>query len=135
MDGYINLANAIVKQAADDYFELLAGIMAPSIPVNYNLVKIERFFHSDWYDLLCQIDPDYLIRRLKEEAEKMKLEYVVAKERGNNRYYVHKVGEPCKAIPDSYGTKKRALRLAAKLQGLEYKAYMQLRRKDGVDHD
>lgn len=92
MDGYMNLANAIVKQAADDYFQLLAGIMPIPIPPSCNLTEIERFFHSDWYDLLCKIDPGYLMRKLKEKAEKMKLEYVVAKERGSNRYYVHRVG-------------------------------------------
>lgn len=135
MDGYRNLANAIVKQAADDYFELLAGIMAVPIPPGCNTREIERFFHSDWYDLLCSVDPDYLLRKLREKAKRMKLEYVVAKERGSSRYYVHRVGEPYKAIPGSYGAKKRALRMAAKLQGLEYKAYMQLRRKEGADHD
>lgn len=135
MDGYMTLANAIVKQAADDYFQLLAGIMPIPIPPGCNTSEIERFFHSDWYDQLCGINPEYLIRKLKEKADKMKLEYVVAKERGSNRYYVHKVGEPYKAVPDSYGAKKRALRMAAKLQGLEYKAYMQLRRRDGADHD
>lgn len=135
MDGYMNLANAIVKQAADDYFQLLAEIMPIPIPPSCNLAEIERFFHSDWYDLLCKIDPGYLMRKLKEKAEKMKLEYVVTKEWGSNRYYVHRVGEPYKAVPGSYGAKKRALRLAAKLQGLEYKAYMQLRRRDGADND
>ncbi len=135
MDRYMILANAIVKRAADDYFELLADIMPVPIPPNCNLAEIERFFHSEWYDVLCKVDPDYLIRKLKEKAKKMKLEYVVAKERGSNRYYVHRVGEPYKAIPDSHGAKKRALRMAAKLQGLEYKAYMQLRRRDGTDND
>lgn len=124
MDGYMNLANAIVKQAADDYFQLLAEIMPIPIPPSCNLAEIERFFHSDWYDLLCKIDPGYLMRKLKEK-----------KERGSNRYYVHRVGEPYKAVPGSYGAKKRALRLAAKLQGLEYKAYMQFRRRDGADND
>lgn len=44
MDGYMNLANAIVKQAADDYFQLLAGIMPIPIPPSCNLTEIERFF-------------------------------------------------------------------------------------------
>lgn len=44
MDGYMNLANAIVKQAADDYFQLLAGIMPIPTPPSCNLTEIERFF-------------------------------------------------------------------------------------------
>ena len=44
MDRYMILANAIVKRAADDYFELLADIMPVPIPPNCNLAEIERFF-------------------------------------------------------------------------------------------
>jgi len=135
MDGYQLLANAVVQQAADDYFQLLAGIMPIPIPPTLTIDEVERFFHSDWFPMLTKVDPGYLMRKLKEKTDKMKLEYVVSKERGSSQYYVHKVGEPHQPVPGSYGAKKRALRMAAKLQGLEYKAYMQLRRRDGADHD
>ena len=33
-------------------------------------MEVERFFHSQWYSQLTQIDPDYLIERLRKEAAK-----------------------------------------------------------------
>ena len=30
--------------------------------------ELEEFFHSDWYELLTDVDPDYLIRKLREKA-------------------------------------------------------------------
>lgn len=47
MDGYQLLANAVVQQAADDYFQLLAGIMPIPIPPTLTIDEVERFFHSD----------------------------------------------------------------------------------------
>ena len=31
------------------------------------LVEIERFFRSDWFGVLTDVDPEYLIRRLRKE--------------------------------------------------------------------
>ena len=33
------------------------------------LAEIERFFHSEWYAELCELDGDYLIARAKEKYE------------------------------------------------------------------
>ena len=33
-------------------------------------LEIDAFFHSPWYGTLTQIDPDYLIERLRKEAVK-----------------------------------------------------------------
>lgn len=60
----------------------------------------------------------------------MTLEYTVSKEKGSSRYYAHQVGEPGKPIPGTYGTNKKALHAAAQLQGLDYKDYMRLHRKN-----
>jgi hypothetical protein len=30
---------------------------------------VEEFFYSDWYRMMTKIDPDYLINRLRKEAE------------------------------------------------------------------
>ena len=61
MNPYENLANAIVLQAVKDY--RLTDDEA-------ELAEIERFFRSDWFGVLTDIDPEYLIRRLRKEKDK-----------------------------------------------------------------
>jgi len=61
LNPYENLANAIVLQAVKDY--RLTDDEA-------ELVEIERFFRSDWFGVLTDVDPEYLIRRLRKEKDK-----------------------------------------------------------------
>lgn len=70
MDGCQALANAIVKQAAADYREALRALRRhpDSRAAMQTAMEIEDFFHSDWYGVLTDIDPDYLIDRLRKEA-------------------------------------------------------------------
>lgn len=63
----------------------------------------------------------------------MVLIYTVAKEKGSSRYYVCKVDDPTPLTP-AYSTKKKALHKAAEMQDLDYKMYMKIRRRDGVDY-
>lgn len=55
---YEDLANAIILRAVKDYRR------------SYNsreLEDIERFFRSDWFGVLTNINGEMLIRRLREE--------------------------------------------------------------------
>ncbi|MBO6270118.1 MAG: hypothetical protein II008_19500 [Oscillospiraceae bacterium] len=61
LNPYENLANAIVLQAVKDY--RLTDDEA-------ELAEIERFFRSDWFGVLTDVDPEYLIRRLRKEKDK-----------------------------------------------------------------
>ena len=61
MNPYEELANAIVLQAVKDY--RLTDDEA-------ELAEIERFFRSDWFGVLTDVDPEYLIRRLRKEKDK-----------------------------------------------------------------
>ena len=61
MNPYENLAKAIVLQAVKDY--RLTDDEA-------ELVEIERFFRSDWFGVLTDVDPEYLIRNLRKEKDK-----------------------------------------------------------------
>lgn len=67
---YEQLANAIILQAISDY-------KAP--PIDHGRIRnddmiesardeIERFIRSDWFGILTSLDPEYLIRRLREET-------------------------------------------------------------------
>ena len=58
MNPYENLANAIVLQAVKDY---------RLIDDEAELAEIERFFRSDWFGVLTDVDPEYLIRNLRKE--------------------------------------------------------------------
>ena len=70
MDPYEKLANAIVIQAAKDY--RAAARKLKRNPRNHlaqaEIDSIERFFRSDWYKCLTEIDGEMLIRKLKEEV-------------------------------------------------------------------
>lgn len=61
--GLENLRFGIVEQAVDDYFSLLAGFITPA--TNCNITELERFFYSDWFNVLCKLEPDYIIENLK----------------------------------------------------------------------
>lgn len=130
--GLENLRFGIVEQAVDDYFSLLAGFITPT--TNCNITELERFFYSDWFSVLCKLEPDYIIENLKRKAKKMILKYTVSKQKGSSRYYVHEVGSK-EPIPGTLGTKKQALHRAAKMNDLDYKDYMKVRRRDGVSCD
>lgn len=67
---YEQLANAIILQAISDY-------KAP--PIDHGRIRhddmiesardeIERFIRSDWFGILTSLDPEYLIRLLREET-------------------------------------------------------------------
>ena len=69
-DPYQNLANAIVAQAAKDYLSALKRLKKN--PRNRmamdEAMQLEKFFHSGWYGVLTGVDPDYLIRKLREKV-------------------------------------------------------------------
>lgn len=133
--GLENLRFGIVEQAIDDYLSILAGFIVPT--TDCNLAELERFFYSDWFSVLCKLEPEFIIESLKRKAKKMILKYTVSKQKGSSRYYVHEVGSK-EPIHGTLGTKKQALHRAAKMNDLDYKDYkdyMRVRRRDGVSCD
>lgn len=73
-DGYIELGNAIVKQAADDYKNAFLGITTGATHENLTceeiMREVEKFMHGDWYEYLTGVDPDWLLREIKAQALK-----------------------------------------------------------------
>lgn len=64
MTPYEELANAIVLQAVKDY----------RLHDNeQELARIERFFRSDWFSVLTNVNPEILITKLRKE--KVRYEY------------------------------------------------------------
>ena len=64
------LANAIVKQAADEYRNARKALirMPNAGHLKEQILDVEKFFHSERYQLLTSVDGEYLLRRLEEEA-------------------------------------------------------------------
>ena len=65
--GWGGLVNAIIKQAAEDYVSALNDC-GPRYAPDHRISEIRNFFHSDWFGLLCNLDPDYLLERLNRIA-------------------------------------------------------------------
>jgi len=70
-DGERGLANAIVKQACDDYRRALKGLRVLNgfESAEYTIAECERFFRSGWYSQLTDIDAEWLMRKLKEDID------------------------------------------------------------------
>ena len=66
---YDKLADAIVLQAVKDYRALLRKWKknTSNREVMRELSKIEKFFRSEWYLLLTNVDPEFLIEKLRKE--------------------------------------------------------------------
>ena len=69
-DPYEKLANAIILRAVQDYRAALKRLKKHpnKKDVENEVVKIEKFFQSQWYQALTSVDGEYLINRLRKEA-------------------------------------------------------------------
>ena len=64
------LANAIIINAVKEYLAALRRLKRrPNNPAMSNKIQeLERLFHSEWYELLTNVNPDYLIGRLRKQV-------------------------------------------------------------------
>lgn len=69
-DPYENLANAIVITAAKDYRDALRSLTRNKNNNNAKRMKeeVERFFNTDWYSVLTDLDGAFLMRKIQEEV-------------------------------------------------------------------
>ena len=63
MAGPYGLAAAIILMACKDYMTAIRGRNAG------RRREVERFFKSSWFGVLCDLDPDLLIKQLKLRAK------------------------------------------------------------------
>lgn len=66
---YEDLANAIVQKAATDYREACERVRNGDETALRQVKECERFFKSNWGDLLCKGKAQYIFDRLKAEQE------------------------------------------------------------------
>ena len=67
LQNYTDLANAIIVQAVSDYRSLLSGAK-PSAEVN--IPEVERFFESNWFEVLTNVDGVSLMRKIQKECSR-----------------------------------------------------------------
>lgn len=67
---YENLANAIILQAVNDYREAQARLSFTPNDKQAAADKraIERFFRSEWFSILTDLNGELLITKLKDEV-------------------------------------------------------------------
>lgn len=67
-DGYEKLAMAIVEMAVLDYKEALEHFSKDpwDNAARAQIKKLRRFFNSGYFTLLCDLDPEMLMRRIEE---------------------------------------------------------------------
>ena len=70
MTGYQLLANAIIEQAAKDYRKALCAIQINENNRSAQASKnhLEKFFLSEWFRTLTDVNGTVLISKLKEEC-------------------------------------------------------------------
>jgi hypothetical protein len=69
-DPYEELAKAIIVQAATDYREALKILKEDPTRLKGQRLKsdCERFFRSQWFKALTEVDGEFLIKKLQEEV-------------------------------------------------------------------
>ena len=70
-EAYENLANAIVLQAVKDYRKALESLKRHpgNAGAQYVIKDVERFFLSDWFVELTDLDGRTLMEQLRKEAD------------------------------------------------------------------
>ena len=71
IDCYENLANAIVLQAVKDYKKALRQLEGNprNQEARHDKVRLEKFFRSQWYGVLTELDPERLMAGVKENVQ------------------------------------------------------------------
>lgn len=66
---YERLANAIILQAASDYRRDLKKLKKnpQNRDVMNEVLQIEKFFRSPWYQVLTTVDGEFLIQKIRKE--------------------------------------------------------------------
>jgi len=75
-ENWENLANAIIVCAVKDYVNAYRRILRhpDNVPAQEEVTQLEQFFFGEWYAKLTDLDPHYLLNRVKEELENGRME-------------------------------------------------------------
>lgn len=75
-ENWEDLANAIIVCAVEDYVSAYKRLLRhpTSKTAKEEIKKLEVFFFGDWYAMLTDVDPHYLLDKLQEAIENDQLE-------------------------------------------------------------
>lgn len=68
IENWIELANAIVLSAAKDYMRVYKRYLRTGEGYE-KVMKEENFFHSNWFSILTNLDPDTLLDGMRKKCE------------------------------------------------------------------
>ena len=81
-EGIEILANAIILQAVKDYRKALKGLSLNGESSTAVIADCERFFRSEWYRQLTNVDGEYLIATIRKEGVKKQVLKDIRESRG-----------------------------------------------------
>ena len=68
LDPYQELANAIIVSASKDYMRAYKKYLRTGLDYD-KVMKEERFFFTDWFNILSDANPDYLVQAMRKKCE------------------------------------------------------------------
>ena len=68
LDPYQELANAIIVSASKDYMRAYKKYLRTGLDYD-KVMKEERFFFTDWFNILSDANPDYLVSAIRKKYE------------------------------------------------------------------
>ena len=68
LDPYQELANAIIVSASKDYMRAYKKYLRTGLDYG-KVMKEERFFFTDWFSILSDANPDYLVSAIRKKCE------------------------------------------------------------------
>ena len=94
--GFENLSIGIIRDAAFDYIATIKALYSEKDPLKLLKLltvksEIERFFFGDWYASLTNVDPAYLVPRIREMARKEILDELKDKYKPDDEVAVEKI--------------------------------------------
>jgi hypothetical protein len=128
-----NLCAAIVGQAAKDYFYLQSGLKPNPPGSDVTIKECEEFFYSQYFESLCDLDPQDVIEALDKRAEKVVLKYIVKHD--GDRYSVYPVDDSTPYPEATRVSKKKARKVAAELNELPLGLYGKLWKQERYKYD
>ena len=70
LTNYELLANAIIMQAVNDYRNALGGGSYDNKRPDDIIAECERFFRSEWFRELTDVDGEFIISKIRKEFNK-----------------------------------------------------------------
>ena len=70
----LELANAIIVQAAIDYRNALLNEPYRGRSPEFVIAECERFFRSEWYSILTEFDGEVLMEKIRKEVRQRRIQ-------------------------------------------------------------